>query len=57
MKFGQGTSGEESGYQADFDFRAGLGMYLGKVGSGDLVVEFYTLEKNRLIAFSLLYRF
>ena len=58
MKFGQGTSGEEtSGYQADFDVRVGVGTYLGKVGNGNFSLEFYTLEENRPVAFSLMYRF
>ncbi len=47
----------EAGYRADFDVRVGLGAYLGKVGKGNFVLEFYTLEENRPVAFSLMYRF
>ena len=57
MKIGEDAGGEVGGFGADFDFRAGVGSYLGKVGSGNLVLEFYTLEENRPIAFALLYRF
>lgn len=56
MKFGEGSGGE-AGYSSDFDFRTGVGSYLGKVGPGNLVVEFYTLEEDRPIAFAMLYRF
>jgi hypothetical protein len=57
MKFGEGATGEDAGYRSDFDARAGLGAYLGKVGNGNFVLEFYTLEENRPVAFSLMYRF
>jgi hypothetical protein len=54
MKFGQSAGGE---YKADFDTRLVVGASLGKVGSGNIAVEFYSLEENRPLAFSLLYRF
>jgi hypothetical protein len=54
MKFGTGAP---EGYSADFDFRTGLGASLGQVGKGEFLMEFYTLEEDRPIAFSVMYRF
>lgn len=50
-------STEDGGAEGDFDMRLVLGYRLAKVGPGELLFEFYTIEENRPVAFALKYGF